>query len=261
MAYVHDLSDKTSLSFSMGKYSQFPETTYVIEGFGNPRIDTTEIAYHYALNFKTEFEDKSTLEIEPYYKRFKNLAIDDAVTKYEAVGEGEAYGFDVTYTKRVEDLDLIFAYTYVNTKRQLNTDSTKEYRFEGDIPRTVQLQASYEFSNNWRASTRLAYSSGRPYTPIIGTEPYIYEGATYLRPLYGEPYTKRMPATYDFDVQIGKAYKYEDGTSLEYTLELMNINALFRDNIDSYDYNDQWERDGEVKQLGFLPALHVTYRF
>jgi hypothetical protein len=260
-AYVHDFTKNTSLSLAIGQYTQFPEYTYVIEGFGNPKIDTSEVSTHYTLNLKTTFEDDSTLEVEPYYKTFKNLAITDDLTKYEAVGEGKAYGLDVTYSKKVENLNLIFAYTYVNAKRQLFSDDTKQYRFEGDIPHTLQLHANYTFTNNWRVSTRLAYSSGSPYTPIVSTEPYVYEGQEYKRPLYGDPYSERMPATYDFDVQIGKTYKYGDGTSMEYSLELMNINALLKKNVDSYKYDDNYERDGEYTQMGFLPAIHVTYRF
>jgi hypothetical protein len=260
-AYVRDLTENTSLALAIGRYSQFPEETYVIDGFGNPAINTSEVATHYTLNLKTKFADSSTLELEPYYKTFKNLAISDERTKYEAIGEGEAYGMDITYSKNLENLNLMFAYTYVNAKRQLNTESTKMYRFEGDIPHTLQLHANYTFDNNWRVSTRVAYSSGRPYTPIVGTEPYEYEGKTYRRPLYGKPYSKRMPNTYDVDIQIGKTYKYADGTSLEYKLELMNVNALIKANIEEYDYNDNYERSGVVKQFGFLPAFHVTYRF
>ncbi|HHD75676.1 MAG TPA: hypothetical protein ENK82_06855 [Campylobacterales bacterium] len=259
-AYVHDFSKSLSTSFAVGKYSQFPEIANVIEGFGNPRINTIEHANHYTMNITKKFDKASSLVVEPYYKTFKNLAIRDDVNKYEAVGEGEAYGFDVTYRTKLNKFDMIFAYTYVKAKRQLNTNSTKQYTFEGDIPHTLQVNSSYKFNNNWRVSSLFRFNSGRPYTPIMGTEDAVYQGEAYKRPLYGNPYSNRMPNNFDLDVQISKTYKYAN-SSLEVAFELMNVNALIKPNIEEYRYDDNYVRDGEYEQMGFLPAFHVTYRF
>jgi hypothetical protein len=177
------------------------------------------------------------------------------------VGEGEAYGVDVTYKKKIQNFDLMLAYTYVNAKRQLNTNNHKQYRFEGDIPHTLQISTNYHFWDSWRVSAYAKYSSGAPYTPVVGTKNYSYEGKSYVKPVYGEPYSARLDANYDLDLQIGKTYKYANGSSLEYSLELMNVNALFKKNVSDIKYNDRYEKDGVYEQMGFLPALHMTYRF
>ena len=260
VAYVHDFSDTLTASVALGQYSQLPEITYAIDGFGNPLIDTFESSNHYMFNVTKKFADKSSLVIEPYYKTFKDLAISDEVNEYESVGKGEAYGVDVTYRKKVDKFDIIAAYTFVKAKRQLNTNSSKKYRFEGDIPHTLQVNASYKLDNDWRVSSLFKFNSGKPYTPIVGKEKADYNGQAYNRPLYGTPYSKRMPSSYDLDIQIGKTFNYSN-SSLEVAFELMNVNALFKQNIDSYRYNDDYERDGEYEQMGFLPAFHLTYRF
>ncbi len=260
VAYVHDFSDTLTASVALGQYSQLPEITYAIDGFGNPLIDTFESSNHYTFNVTKKFADKSSLVIEPYYKTFKDLAISDEVNEYESVGKGEAYGVDVTYRKKVDKFDIIAAYTFVKAKRQLNTNSSKKYRFEGDIPHTLQVNASYKLDNDWRVASLFKFNSGKPYTPIVGKEKADYNGQVYNRPLYGTPYSKRMPSSYDLDIQVGKTFNYTD-SSLEVAFELMNVNALFKQNIDSYRYNDDYERDGEYEQMGFLPAFHLTYRF
>lgn len=260
VAYVHDFDKTLSASLAMGKYSQSPELSRIVEGFGNPLIDTIESANHYAFNITKKFEDKSSLVLEPYFKTFENLAINDELQAYKAVGKGEAYGVDVTYRKKIDKFDALVAYTFVKAKRQLNTNTTKQYRFQGDIPHTLQLQGAYNFENNWRISSLFRYNSGRTYTPIVGTQNASKDGKDYVRPIYGTPYSKRMPDNYDLDIQIGKTFHYTDA-SLELAFELMNVNALFKKNIDSYRYNDNYERDGEYEQMGFLPAFHVTYRF
>ena len=256
VAFVYDFDDNLSVSVAVGQYSQHPNTFTVVDGFGNPKIDTQESAKHYTLSVQKTFEDRSSLVVEPFYKTFKNLAIADDLNNYEAVGKGNAYGLDITYTKKVDDLSLMLAYSYVHAKRQLNTNNTKQYRFEGDIPHTLQLSANYKLNENWRVSSYAKYSSGAPYTPIVGTSTYSYQSKAYYRPIYGKPYSKRLDANYDLDIQVG----YITG-NWEYALELMNVNALFKTNTSGIKYNDKYEEDGSYKQMGFLPSLHMTYRF
>ena len=261
LAYVHDLSDDFTVSAAVGKYSQRPSTITSIQGFGNPKIDTEEVADHYTLSLQKIFSDKSSLTIEPFYKKFKNLAIADDLTNYEAVGRGEAYGLDITYKKKLADINIMVAYSYVNAKRELNTKSNKQYSFEGDVPHTLQMSLNYHFWESWRVSAYAKYASSSPYTPIIDTNTYNYKGKEYISPVYGKPYSKRLDANYDLDIQIGKTYKYANDQSLEIYLELMNINTLFKKNVYELRYNDKYEEDGSYESLGFLPAIHMTYRF
>jgi hypothetical protein len=260
-AYVYEMRDDLTLSAAVGRYSQFPQDLYVVEGFGNAKIKTYEFSDHYTLSFQKKFSDNSSLLVEPYFKSFENLAIADKVLKYKAVGEGEAYGVDITYRKQIKSFDIIASYTFVKAKRELNTDSTKQYRFEGDIPNTLQINTNYRFHNGWRVSGFLKYNDGAPYTPIIATEDYTHKGKNYKRPIYGKPYSKRLPSNIDLDIQIGKVVKYADNKSLEFSIELMNISSLLRKNVAGIEYDDNYEKDGEYHQMGFLPAFHVTYRF
>jgi len=261
MSYVHHVDKSLELALSVGQYSQRPSSFMQIEGFGNPKIKTDEHSIHTMLSMKKKFSDHSSLLVEPYYKSFKNLAIRDDFTRYEAVGKGEAYGVDVTYKKHIENFDFSLAYTYVHAKRALSTNDTREYTFVGDIPHTLQLSGNYHFSKSWRASFYAKYSSGIPYTPVEGTKSYSYNHQTYVEPVYGEPYSKRLKANYDLDIQISKTQRLSKRQRIEYTLELMNINALFRKNIDAIKYNDLYQEEGVYEQMGFLPALHITYRF
>ncbi|MDD2828045.1 MAG: TonB-dependent receptor plug domain-containing protein [Sulfuricurvum sp.] len=261
IAYVHDFSNALSVSASIGRYSQMPQPITVIDEFGNPLIDTFEFANHFILGMQMKFVDGSSLSVEPYFKKFDNLAISDNLHNYETVGKGEAYGVDITYKKNIDNLDLIAAYTFIKAKRQLNTDSPQQYRFSGDIPHTLQLSANYRFHNGWRTSGYFKYSDGSPYTPIINTENYNYNGSTYVRPIYGEPYSERLPYTFDVDLQIAKKLNLANDKSVEFSLELMNLNAIFRKNAIGINYNDSYQNVGYDEALGFLPAFHVTYRF
>ncbi len=261
LAYVYDFSDDFTISAAVGKYSQLPQVLYVMDGFGNPKIDTYEFSNHYTLSFQKKFSDDSELVIEPYFKTFDNLAIDDKELNYKAVGEGEAYGMDITYTKKIDNFNIIAAYTYVKAKRQIYANDKKQYRFQGDIPNTLQVSTNYKFDNGWRVSSFLKYNDGAVYTPIKSTEDYVVDGKTYKNPIYGEPYSARLPSNFDLDIQVGKTIKYANNQSLEFSLEFMNISSLLRKNVAGIEYNDDFEKDGEYHQMGFLPAFHINYRF
>lgn len=261
VAFVHDFSDDFSAAFSVGMYSQRPSTLTMIKDFGNPKIKTYERSNHYTFSLQKTLSENSSITVEPYYKTFKNLAIDDDLTNYEAIGKGKAYGADITYKKNISNVDIMVAYTYVNAKRQLNSKAKKQYSFEGDIPHTLQIGANYRFGKNWRLSANAKSASGSPYTPIVATEPYTYEGKQYVKPIYGKPYSKRLDANFDLDIQLGKTLKYRNKKSLEIYAELMNVNALFKPNIAGLKFNDKYQEDGTYKQIGFLPSLHMNYKF
>lgn len=262
IAYVSDIDSDLTISAAIGRYSQLPRVHFVIEEFGNDKINTYEFSNHYILSMQKRFTNNSSLIIEPYYKTFENLAIEDEALTYKAIGKGEAYGLDITYKKNIKNFNIIVAYTFVKAKRQLNTDNKKQYRFEGDIPNTLQINTNYRFNNGWRISGLFKYNDGAPYTPIIGTKDYTHtNGRTYKSPIYGEPYSSRLASNLDLDIQIGKTFKYANNKSLEYSLELMNITSLFRKNISGISYNSNYEENGKYYQMGFLPALHLTYKF
>ncbi len=260
-AYVLNISEDFTISAAIGKYSQLPEILFVIEKFGNDQINTYEFANHYILSFQKKFTNNSSLVIEPYFKKFKNLVIEDKELNYKAIGQGKAYGVDITYKKSIKNFNIILAYTFVRAKRELNTDSSKFYRFEGDIPNTIQLNTNYRFDNGWRVSSFFKYNDGAPYTPIIATKNYTKDGKTYKQPIYGKPYSNRLPYNLDLDIQIGKTFKFTNTKSLEFSLELMNIISLFRKNVSGISYDDDYKENDKYYQMGFLPAFHLTYRF
>jgi hypothetical protein len=250
----------TALSFGVGKYSQFPNNQSVIEGLGNPNITEFEQSVHYTVGFEHEIDNTSSIKIEPYYKTFDKLAIEDETFNYMATGEGDAYGVDLTYKKRLQNLNLMVAYTYLQANRQLNTSDSELHRFYGEIPHTLQFSSSYRFGNGWRVAGLFNYSSGSPYTEVKGTEEYEHNGQKYIAPIYGTPFGESLPYTLDLDIQVGKKWKKWNG-EVEFYVELLNLTTLFRDNVNSKEYDEEWKEDGYSYGMPFLPAIHFSYRF
>jgi len=257
---IYNGIDSVSLSAGIGKYSQFPNPQTVIEGLGNPKIDDFEHSIHYTFGVETDLSDGSSIKIEPYYKTFENLAIEDNLNGFEAVGKGDAYGLDLTYRKSINSFNFVLAYTYLQADRQLNSSNSKKYRFYAEIPHTLQFNGDYKFNSGWRVAGLFRYSSGSPYTKIVDREEYQYKGKTYIKPIYGEPFKESLPYTLDLDLQVGKSWKQWNG-EVEFYVELLNLTTLFRDNVESIKYDDNYEKDGYYYGMLFTPAIHFSYRF
>jgi hypothetical protein len=269
-ALTYEIDEKKSLSFAGGKYSQFPEPRYIIENLGNPEISIYEHSYHYTFNY-TQKTDFGTFKFEPYYKTLHNLVIADDYKIYSSSGEGFARGIDFTYEFKNDQLTTLLAYTFVDSERELNAQENELHRFYGEIPHTLQINSSYKFKNGWRIAGLFKYSSGSPYTEIVSVENLVDEngevmiredGKPFKKPIYSENlFAKSLPDTIDIDLQIGKEWIYNDDESFEFSLELLNLSTLFKDNVGGIRYNDDYEKDGYYYQVPFLPAFHMTYRF
>ncbi|KIM10376.1 MAG: hypothetical protein KU37_10560 [Sulfuricurvum sp. PC08-66] len=261
-AVVWDITPDVSLSLAVGQYSQLPSITTVIDQFGNPDIGTYENSNHYAMNLRTVFADNSDLSIEPYYKTFDTLVIEDGNGSYCNVGRGEAYGVDVTYTKEIGDWQLVGAYTFVQAKRQIYGNDSTWYRFYGEIPHTLQLSSIYRWGDSgWSVGGLFKYSDGKPYTPVTGYTSTTYNGTTYNAATYGTPWSMSLPRTFDLDMKVSFKRNHSDTLREEWSLELMNLTTLVRKNVSAIKYSDTYEEEGYYYQMGFLPAFHYTVWF
>ncbi len=251
---LYALDTQNNISFSTGIYSQVPEGFKIIKDLGNPHAGY-ERAYHYVVHYDTNVFENISWSIDGFAKRYISLLIEDDANRYENAGEGYAYGVDTNLKYRDERYYAFLAYTYLQSKRELNTLSDNRYRFYGEIPHTLQLIGGVKFWQNWALSTRVNYHSGAPYTKVIGT----YDDAGRIRPIYEDPFNSRLPDYFSLNVKIAQEIKYADNTSLEWSFEIMNLTN--HENISEIKYDDNYNQTGTYKQLPLLPWFDVTYRF
>lgn len=251
-----------SFSFATGQYTQTPEGYKLVEELGNPDLGN-EKSWHYVAGWSRTFEEAGFFKVEPFYKSFTSLAVDHETRQYENAGEGDGYGLDLTHEIRREKWKVKTAYTYLQSKRELEADGEK-YRFFGEIPHTLEMLGSYDWGGGWILSGRLRFHSGSPYTPITGTYQETYtdtdgEEKTRTRPTYGEPFSARLPDYVNLGLKVAKTKKLASGNELEWSFELMN--ATNHDNVSNIKYDEEYNRDGYYYQLPLLPWFDVVYRF
>lgn len=259
MGAVYTFSPGATLGLSAGRYTRVPTGYKITRDLGNPDLDY-ERAWHLLLRGELPFAQGGTLSIEPFYKRYEALAIDDNVTQFESEGEGYAYGFDLSAKYRDDTWYFFGAYTYTRSERQLYGNDDELYRFYGEVPHVAQLIGSWRFAPEWALSLLAKYNSGKPYTPVVGT--YIDASdptKPRVRPLYGEPFSERLDDYFTLNIKIAQQVKIANGDRLEWSFELMN--ATNHRNISDILYDENYKIRGYVEQLPLLPWLDITYRF
>lgn len=254
LSLLYKVDRANNLSFSTGIYTQLPQGVKTIKQIGNEDLKY-ERAEHYVLHYDNAYLDGVTFNIDGYYKKYYDLAIDDNVTNYESVGRGYAYGIDANFKVRKGDYYLFAAYTYMKSKRELDANTRELHNFYGEIPHTLQLIAGKKFWDNWALSTRLNYHSGTPYTKVIGT----YTDSGRVRPIYENPFNSRLPNYFSLNVKIAQEMKLAHNQALEWSFEIMNLTN--HKNISSINYDDNYNKTGYAKQLPLLPWFDLTYRF
>ena len=251
---LYRVDSSNNISFATGIYTQMPQGYKTVKDVGNEYLDY-ERAEHYVLHYDNSYFEGATFNVDGFYKSYYDLAIEDIASNYASAGEGYAYGVDTNLKIRNGDYYVFGAYTYINSKRELNTNDDELYRFYGEVPHTFQLIVGKKLWDNWALSTRLNYHSGKPYTKVIGT--YSDDGR--IRPIYEDPFNSRLPDYFSLNVKIAQEIKFANNESLEWSFEIMNLTN--HENISDINYDDNYNITGYAKQLPLLPWFDVTYRF
>ncbi len=253
LSILYKLNANSNLSFSTGKYSQFPDPSKGLEEIGNKNI-SYESAWHYILHYDIAPTSKLHVVIEPYYKDFDDLAVEDNASAYLNAGDGYAYGFDTSLKYRDGRYYAFLTYTYLQTKREFSTADSQPQRTYLEVPHTLQAIGGWRFANNWSFSTLAQYHSGIAYSEVIDT--YSDEGR--IRPIYGETYGARLPDYFSLNLKIAQQLKFAH-SELEWSFEIMNITN--HENITDIRYNDDYTIEGYNQGFGLTTWFDVTYRF
>ncbi len=258
-ALIHDLSLTDTLSASAGMYSSRPEEFKRFDQVGNPNLGD-ETAIHYGIAWNHRSDDLGTWTLEPYYKQLSHLAISDPTDHFDDVGRGYSWGVDLSWRLRGPTWYVALSYAFQQAERQLSSADDQQYSFYGDVPHSLQLAGSWRFARGWSTSMLAKYTSGQPYTPVVGTYQYTdTNGNVRTRPTYGEPYSERFPDYFTLNYRVVWATLLSGGEQVEVGLEVLNLTN--HANVIGIQYNDQYVKESDVTGIGLLPSLDVTVRF
>lgn len=241
-------------------------------------------AIHYIIGTEFDVAFNTTLNVEAYYKDFRQLtsmnrnqvySVEDApigtpeIEKKDFMVErGKAYGLDFSLKYDSHRWYLWGAYSlgYVNKDYEDSNGDIHTYRTHYDRRHNVNLLATYTAGakNQWELSARWNFGTGFPFTKVTGFyeelpynnidfDPYTESG--YLGILYDELNTGQMPTYHRLDIDVKRKFYFSENVLLEANFGITNV--YNRENIFYIDIVTA----ESIYQLPLLPSLGLTLSF
>ena len=253
------LPNNSDLNLSYGKYMQPPDEQKSSPDWGNPGVSNIESS-HFALELERQFPNDTLGRFAVYYKQLDNLITSDPEQVYLNQGEGLARGMELFLRRR--DVGHFFgwlSYSYSRSERKSNPDEPWRL-YSYDQTHVVTTVANYKLTPTWEIGAKWRYTTGQPYTPVLGAERLIDPFTSTLRwiPIYGERNSERLRPYHRLDLRISKAFIFAGANATAY-FEIMN--AYNHKNLMSMDYNSDYSERKEVYSLPIVPYFGITANF
>ena len=257
--------------------------------FNGKKVSSSlQTANHFVLGTEFDLTSKLNMNIEGYWKQFKQLtninrnkiyqdneensSINALIKKDFMIENGDAYGFDLSmkYEDKHWYLWAVYALGFVNRnyeKYDAGEVKLVTYQPHFDRRHNVNLILTYTAGDlrQWEFSGRWNFGTGFPFTQVQG----FYEFLTFQDGIYFDYTTAngelglifadlnqgRLPTYHRLDLDAKRKFFFSERTTLEVDLSVTNVynraNVFYVDLITSE----------VVNQLPILPSLGLTLSF
>jgi hypothetical protein len=188
-------------------------------------------ATHYNIGVDIDLFRAVTFSVEGYYKLLKNLPIVNN-QKYTSLdrdligGSGESYGWEFLFNYGVDPINFSTSYTLSWAYKEVNNWT---YYPKYDARHALNLILEFNFGAGWVASSIWSYSSGYPFTELIGFyDKYFLSGEFLPYTVLGDRNLGRLPAYHRLDLSLVKRMEL---SLINMELGLSAINVYNRNNI------------------------------
>jgi hypothetical protein len=243
----------TQLRAAWGVYHQFPDLGTYSEHAGHNPIGAQR-AQHVVLGLRHE-RDHLLLRAEAYHKPYRDLVVRTAPSRYANVGTGSARGVDffAKYGAFLETrVNGWLSYSLLRSHRTQPRDrGTKVTLEKGPAPYDLTHQftavGKVRVIDQFRFGGTYRYTTGRPFTPVVGTERL---GAGALLPVDGPVGSARLPAYHRIDLQVSYYWPFNRSQNVVVYAALNNVldraNAV--DVAYSPDYSERRYRTTDYRR-------------
>ena len=241
-------------------------------------------AIHYIVGTEFDVVNNLTLNVEGYYKDFRQLTSMNRNQKYSdndaplgtpellrkdfMIEKGRAYGLDVSLKYENMRWYLWGAYSlgYVNKDYEDVDGKVHTYRTHYDRRHNMNLMATYTAGSKhqWEISARWNFGTGFPFTKVsafyeklpydnIYFDPYTESG--YLGIIYDELNTGQLPTYHRLDIDVKRKFYFTENVILEADFSVTNVydrQNIFYIDIVSTEF---------IYQLPLMPSIGLTLSF
>jgi outer membrane receptor protein involved in Fe transport len=272
-----DLSDRTTLRASWGRYYQSHGLHELQVGDGATDFETSERADQAAVGFEHGFPGGVRLRVELYDRRMPNprplyinleqeLEIFPEATedrfRFEA-DRARAHGLEIFLDRRA-GTRWAWSASYVLARAEDELDGRWIPR-RFDQRHTVSLNATYRPNRHWNLTAGWRYHTGWPATSWTWDVTPLSSGWNWWDRRFGALRGERLPAYHRLDLRVTRDFVVA-GNALHAFVDLFNV--YDRTNLGSFDYNGNFV-DNQVfvsqvngqEMLPLLPTFGFRYEF
>jgi len=230
---------------------------------------------HYVFGLEYWISDGNTFTLETYYKPYSRLYDISVVytditdeSSFFTEGKGENWGIELLYQFNKNKINgwLGYSYSYINREIDLNRDaiiqeSSENYPSNYSKPHSLNFVLNYKLSEKKNTYLGFAgvFSSGAPYTPVIGKSYYtsieqygsLEQPYAYLANIYGSRNSARYPMYFRTDISLtrdGELFK----KPLQWKFQIVNLTNNF--NVLFYNWN-HYSSPSKVSAISMFPLI------
>ncbi|MCF7803786.1 MAG: TonB-dependent receptor [Candidatus Marinimicrobia bacterium] len=285
--FKYRVQENTALKGSIGSYSQFLFTSndddavlrIVDFWLPVPEYLDPQRAIHYVLGIEQWIGEGHQLSLEGYYKPYLNAldanpiqSVYDETDDYIA-GTGTAYGIETIFKRSVGDLSGWIAYTWSSIEKRidLDGDGTVEpehgevYHPKYDKRHNFNLVVNYRLNERNAFGLSWNWSSGQPYTPVVGKMYGGNETAGWFRPyLYqtnisGNRNSANFPAYVRGDISYTRQLDWF-GWDGEFKFQILNFTNQFNVLLYQWDHSSSPSTVVANSMFPIIPTFGFSFR-
>ncbi len=216
----------TQLRAAWGLYHQFPELSTYGEHVGENTLGAQR-AQHVVLGLRHEREHL-LLRAEAYHKPYRDLVVRTGASRYANDGTGVARGIDL-FAKYGSFLGTRVngwaSYSLLRSHRTQPRDRGTDVELDDgpapyDLTHQITAVGKVRVIDQFRVGGTYSYVTGRPFTPVVGTE-RLESGA--LLPVDGPVGGARLPAYHRLDLQVSYFWPFNRQQNVVVYAALNNV--------------------------------------
>lgn len=193
------------------------------------------------------------------YRDFAQVIVNPTLETEILVGEGRAYGLELSGKRKVGTLNGLVSYTYSSTQRKIPGINSGEY-YNSNFDKPHNFVATINWNPNKRntLTANFTYGTGRPVTAPVGS--YRVENGLSV-PIYSDRNAVRIPDYHRLDLAytLGKGYDETKNFQTSWTISLYNVYG--RKNAFSVYYTQAPDRSNVANRLAVLGTVFPAITF
>jgi len=263
----YNVIDPLTLKAAVGLYHRVPDPDERYEPYGNSGLDY-EYSVHTVGGLEWNITEIINVDLQGYYKYQGNLV--DSISDDESSEENDSdkfynngadgYTFGGEILLRHNFANNFFGWISYSISRSMRNDGPgTPYRlFDIDQTHNLTVVASYNFLKTWTIGGRFRFTSGEPYTDIMGSI-YNADNGTYI-PLYNsdKKNQKRSPPFHQLDLRLDKRWIFNTWILNTY-LDVQSV--YYYANPVGVVYNYDYSEKGYLRMLPILPSIGIKAEF